>query len=157
MSSLLFGGPNLLISLLRQLFYLGRFWRIGWIHPFLSNHPGTTLPILQIVQWKTAIAAEIESIISPKQKRRPLPFLLSSSFFYGCSRWQRITKNMFCCRQERFADLYGSENTSKLIPSKTQVYSRTIWCRSFNFLLFCWSESELKKLNHTIFLFLFLI
>ena len=25
----------------------GRFWRIGWIHPFLSNHPGAVHPNIQ--------------------------------------------------------------------------------------------------------------
>ena len=30
------GGKNVFNSLPRKLFCLGRFWRIGWIHPFKS-------------------------------------------------------------------------------------------------------------------------
>ena len=34
-------------SLPPLLFYLGRFWRIGCIHPLLSIHPGAIHPIIQ--------------------------------------------------------------------------------------------------------------
>ena len=72
-SSLLFGGQNLFNFLLRWIFCLGRFWRIEFII-FLANHTGAILPI--IVHFKTAITNSL-------QKRRPLPFLLSLSFFYA--------------------------------------------------------------------------
>ena len=59
------------------------FWRIGWIHPFLSNHPGAIHPF---IQNRPRLARQgIEQILSPKQKRRSLPFLLSLSFFYESS------------------------------------------------------------------------
>ena len=35
----------------------GWFWRKGWIHPLLSNHPGSNHYLIQIVQCKTASAA----------------------------------------------------------------------------------------------------
>ena len=44
---------------------------------FFSNHPGAIHPIIQIVQCKTASMA----------RRRPLPFLLSLSFFYEWSTY----------------------------------------------------------------------
>ena len=44
---------------------------------FFSNHPGAIHPIIQIVQCKTASTA----------RRRPLPFLLSLSFFYEWSTY----------------------------------------------------------------------
>ena len=62
------------------------FWRTGWIHPFLSNHPGAIYPIIQnCPRQKTASAARMHGINSSpcKQKRRPLPFLPSLSFPYG--------------------------------------------------------------------------
>ena len=47
------------IQLLAALAILPRtIWRTGWIHPFVSNHPGAIHPILQIVQCKTASAAK---------------------------------------------------------------------------------------------------
>ena len=70
---------QLLAALLHSFISLGRFWRIGWIHPIFSNHPGAIHQILQIVHCKTASGARNSS---PKQKRRPLPVLLSLSFFY---------------------------------------------------------------------------
>ena len=49
-----------------------------------SYRTGAGHPILQIFLVKRAIVIVlIESILLPKQKRRPLPFLLSFSFFYG--------------------------------------------------------------------------
>ena len=47
-------------------------WRIGWIHPFSSNHPGE----------KKLVWQEIESILSPEQQRQILPSLLYLSFSY---------------------------------------------------------------------------
>ena len=57
MAGVLFCGENVFNSLPRKLLCLGRFWRIVWIHPFLSNHPGAIHPIIQIIQCKTASAA----------------------------------------------------------------------------------------------------
>ena len=69
-SSLLFGGQKLFNSLKNISFSL--------------NHPGAIHPIIQIVQCKTARAGRkwINSAPPPEQQRRPLPFLLSLSFFY---------------------------------------------------------------------------
>ena len=55
---------------------------IGWIHPFLSNHPGAIHAIYQIVQCKTNIAASARNWINfaPKQLRRPVVF--SAGLFY---------------------------------------------------------------------------
>ena len=59
---------------------------IARIHPFLSNHPGAIYHIMQNRPiGKTAIARQgIEFVLPPKQQRRPLPFLLSLSFFWQC-------------------------------------------------------------------------
>ena len=49
-------------------------WRKGWIHPILQ---------IDIVQNVLLARQGIESILFPKQQRRPLPSLLSLSFFYA--------------------------------------------------------------------------
>ena len=62
---------------------IGRFWRKR-IKPFVSNHPGATHLIIQIVLCKTVTAA-INCINFPppphQKQRRHLPSLLYKSFF----------------------------------------------------------------------------
>ena len=65
-------------------FVPGRFWRIGRIHQFLQIILVCTIyPILQIVLMHNSWhSKEMDSILTPQQKRRPLPLLLYLSFFY---------------------------------------------------------------------------
>ena len=104
-SLLLFWGKNLVNSLPRQLFCLGRFRRIGWIHPFVSNHPGAIHPI--IVQCKTATTARNKFFPTNRTDNICLVFCLYPSSMFpklslhcpqktnlglvwhtdGCARW----------------------------------------------------------------------
>ena len=61
----------------------GWFWRIGWIHPFLSNHSGATHGIIKIVLDKTASAARNFLNSTPQTQATTFALLLSLSFFYG--------------------------------------------------------------------------
>ena len=47
-------GMELIQFLAAQLFW--RFWRLGWIHPFLSSHPGAIHPIPETSRCETASA-----------------------------------------------------------------------------------------------------
>ena len=67
-SSLLFGGQNLCNSLPRHscFAYIGRFWRIGWIHPFHLNHPGAWfIQLFKIVLGKPAVLLCCRSSVYP--------------------------------------------------------------------------------------------
>ena len=70
-------GQNLINSLPRYLFSLGRFEINGWIETFLPNRPAVFNRFCQIDRGKTACAARNWTNSAPKQTRRPLPYLLS--------------------------------------------------------------------------------
>ena len=47
-----------------QFFAQGRFWTIGWIHSFPSNHPGAIHPILQMVIVQN-VKCTCRSVVAP--------------------------------------------------------------------------------------------
>ena len=51
------GKAKVAVSVCRAAVLTRAIWKIGWIHPFLSNHPGANHPIIKIVQCKTDSAA----------------------------------------------------------------------------------------------------
>ena len=67
----LFWGQNLFNSLPRQLFYLGRYGRKGYIHPFFKS-----------TETKQLAQQGSEKMLPTNQTRRPLSLLLSPSFFF---------------------------------------------------------------------------
>ena len=100
-SSLLFGGNNLFHSLTR--------YTVAVLHcDELKNRINCTRMNKKRMnssysskssQCKIASAESKETILSPKQQRRPLPFLLSLSFFYAASFYKsRIFSSLAKCQ-----------------------------------------------------------
>ena len=123
-SSLLFGGQHLLYSLPRELFCTRMIWRKGWIHPmflsillqfilfFISSWGNSSFSSNRLGA-KLQARQRNESILSPKQQRRPLPSLLSLSFFYGTwshslHRCLISKKNLYKFSLEYVYTLYSS-------------------------------------------------
>ena len=81
------GGGWEFIQLLATLavFAIGRFWRIGWIHPFLSNHTGAIHPIIQNRPICKTVSAARNWInwIELNWRKKPLPFILSLSYSFN--------------------------------------------------------------------------
>ena len=78
-------GRNIFNSLPHYLFCLWQFWRLGWFHPFLSNHPGAIhiLYVVQIAQYKTASEARNWINSSPQTETTTVAFI--SVFIYPSS------------------------------------------------------------------------
>ena len=76
-------GTERVYSLPRLLFLLDNrtFLTNRMNSPFSSNRPSAIHSILQIVLFQASAARNLINSV-PKQQRRPLPFLLSLSFFY---------------------------------------------------------------------------
>ena len=66
------GVNRIIIHFFKAFIPLSRLYSF---YHFLQNHPGG--------KYQHIVRQGIESILSPKQQRRPLPSLLSLSFFYA--------------------------------------------------------------------------
>ena len=77
MSSFLFGGKNLFNSLPRWLFCTGRFEFKEQLQQDDLKEKYEFILFFKIILGKIASAARNLINSSPKQKRRPFPFLLS--------------------------------------------------------------------------------
>ena len=80
------------------IFCLGGFWRIGWIHTFLSNHPGALHPIIQnCPRQNSKHGKEFNKFFPPNRSDDLLSFLLSLSFFYPYNSFCTHTHERHFC------------------------------------------------------------
>ena len=86
--------------------------------------------LFKIVQGKTASVARNWTKFSPKQTWRPLPLLLSPSFFYGARQWTEdtISQNVCYCISLSFAMIQKRQKTKasnyRLLEAFIMDYSK---------------------------------